>query len=319
MPYLALTGGVGGAKLALGLSRLLSPDALRIVANTADDFVHLGLNISPDLDTVMYTLADISNKDLGWGLAEESWQFMEAMERLGGETWFRLGDRDLATHIYRSHWLAEGKQLDEITEDLCRKLGVRHSLFPMTNDRVSTRVNLKDGGQLSFQHYFVRDRCLPEVSGFEFAEIERAKASRPFLEALEEVTGAIIICPSNPFVSVAPLLQLPGVVERIRQSDIPVVAVSPIVGGQAIKGPAAKMMAELGMPRTALAVAAHYADCYGVRHQGGLFTHFVMDQQDIAQEAAVRQLGFKTRVTQTIMQTLEDRVELARQVLAFVD
>lgn len=312
MSYLALSGGVGGAKLALGLSRLLEPEQLSIVANTGDDFDHLGFRISPDLDTVMYTLAELSNKELGWGLANETWQFMSAMENLGEETWFRLGDRDLATHIFRSQRLAAGENLTQVTNQLCAKLGVRHPLIPMTDDKVTTMVNLKQGGQLSFQHYFVRDLCKPEVSGFEFLGMEDANVSESFAEAIERTKDAYVICPSNPFVSIDPILKLDRVVAGMKATGAPVIAVSPIVGGQALKGPAAKMMAELGIPQSALEVARHYVESYG-----DLLTGFVLDNADESLEKEVAALGLKTLVTNSVMQSLEDRIQLGRQVIEF--
>lgn len=312
MTYLALSGGVGGAKLALGLSHLLEPGQLSIVANTGDDFEHLGLRISPDLDTVMYTLANLSNKELGWGLAGETWHFMDALERLEGESWFRLGDQDLATHILRTQMLTGGDSLSRVTQTLCEKLGVKHDLFPMTDGPVRTQVHLQEGGSLNFQHYFVRDRCVPQVKGFDFKGIEQAKVSESFARILSAVPQAIILCPSNPFVSIDPILKLDNVAEKMKESGAPVITVSPIVGGQALKGPAAKMMAELGMPQTALAVAGHYAENYP-----HLIGGFVLDKVDAGQEKSIMDLGLKTLVTNTVMQTLDDRIQLGRDVLEF--
>lgn len=311
---LAISGGVGGAKLALGLSKVLSPDQLTIIANTGDDFSHLGLSISPDLDTVMYTLAEVSNKEVGWGQEGESWNFLAALERLGGEAWFRLGDRDLATHTVRTQKLLSGQTLSAVTRELCSSLGVAHSLVPMSDDSVSTVVHTPAGETLSFQHYFVRDRCEPVVSGFDFVGIEQARPSLPFAAGLSDPDlGLIVICPSNPFVSVDPIFKLPGVLPRIIDRQVPLVAVSPIVGGMAIKGPAAKMMGELGMPQTATAVAAHYVTSYG-----GALTHFVLDEQDRALEPSINDLGLETIVTNTVMLTLQDRIDLADRVLEFV-
>jgi LPPG:FO 2-phospho-L-lactate transferase len=310
----AISGGVGGAKLALGLSKVLSPSELTIVANTGDDFTHLGLSISPDLDTVMYTLAEVSNQVVGWGQEDESWNFLAALERLGGEAWFRLGDRDLATHVMRTQGLLSGQPLSVVTRELCNSLGVAHSLVPMSDDPVSTVVHTPSGETLSFQHYFVRDRCEPVVSGFDFKGIEKARPSAPFASSLADPQlGLVVICPSNPFVSVDPVFKLPGVLDQIKDSQVPLVAVSPIVGGLAIKGPAAKMMGELGMPQTATAVAEHYAAQYG-----GALTHFVLDEQDSSLEAAIRDLGLATIVTNTVMVTLQDRIDLAERVLDFV-
>ena len=303
--YIALSGGVGGAKLALGLSRVLAPEQLTIVANTGDDFEHLGFSISPDLDTVMYTLADVANKEFGWGQEGETWQFLDALTRLGGDTWFRLGDRDLATHVVRTGMLQSGASLSEVTS----KLGIAHPVVPMSDDPVPTTVITRSGERLGFQEYFVRDQCEPEVSGFEFGGIDTAALSPAFASALADARlKAVIICPSNPFVSVDPVLCLPGIMDRIRAAGVPVIAVSPIVGGKAIKGPAAKMMAELGMPQSALAVAEHYV---------GRVDGFVLDNEDADLESVVGELGMATLVTNTFMVTLEDRIQLARATLEF--
>ncbi|MFT7243489.1 MAG: LPPG:FO 2-phospho-L-lactate transferase [Candidatus Azotimanducaceae bacterium] len=309
MKCLAISGGVGGAKLALGLSKVLSPEELTIVGNTGDDFEHLGLKICPDLDTVMYTLAELSNRDLGWGQAGESWQFLDALERLGGESWFRLGDRDMATHIQRSVLLASGKSLSAATSQLCASLGIRHPIVPMSDDVIATQVQLKSGETLAFQHYFVRDRCKPEVSGFDFAGIDAAKPSAGFVSALEdEALSAVIICPSNPFVSVDPVLNITGIEASLKASSAPVIAVSPIIGGEAIKGPAAKMMTELGMPQTALAVAEHYV---------GRIDGFVIDQADADLAEDIERLGMQCLVTKTLMLSLEDRIHLAEACIGF--
>ena len=308
---LALSGGVGGAKLSLGLADELSPGELTIVCNTGDDFVHLGLNICPDLDTVLYTLADWNNKELGWGQVGESWNFLDSLKRLGGEDWFNLGDRDLATHIVRSELLRRGMSLSQVVGELCQRMRVEHPVVPMSDQTISTRVHTADGKTLMFQHYFVRDRCEPEVSAFEFSGIDTAEPAAGFSKAIDNCS-AVVVCPSNPFVSVDPIFAIPGVVDRLRQRQVPVVVVSNIVGGEALKGPAAKMMKELGMPMTALGVAQHYSKKYG-----DLFTGFVLDSQDAALEDDVRALGFATIVTNTVMLTLHDKTELAREVLAF--
>ena len=248
MNVVALSGGVGGAKLALGLSHCLDAAELTIVANTADDFTHLGLRICPDLDTVMYTLAEISNRAVGWGQQDETWHCLDALSNLGAESWFRLGDRDLATHLVRSEQLQSGETLSDVTTYLCQRLNIAHRLVPMSDQTVSTQVDTFEG-RLSFQHYFVRERCEPQVTGFEFEGVETARPSPGFQTALVDSAdngdGPIVICPSNPFVSVEPMLRLTGVRETLRDSHRPVIAVSPIVGGEALKGPAAKMMSEL--------------------------------------------------------------------------
>ncbi len=312
--YLALSGGVGGAKMVLGLSQLLNPDELIVVANTGDDFEHLGLSICPDIDTVLYTLADWNNKELGWGQADESWNFLAALERLGGEAWFKLGDRDMATHIVRTGMADAGAPLSAIVSHLCEVMGVAHQIVPMTDDRVRTKVHVVEGDKLSFQHYFVRDRCEPAVEGFEFDGIATAVPSPAFGTALEDDLTAILICPSNPFVSVDPILSIPGVVDQLRAQQVPVIVVSNIVGGQALKGPAAKMMSELGMPQTAVGVARHYVEKYG-----DLVTGFVLDNADAGLVPEVEALGLATIVTPSVMVTLRDKTELARAVLAFAE
>lgn len=307
--YLAISGGVGGAKLALGLARVLAPHQLSIVTNTADDFDHLGLRICPDLDTVMYTLADLNNKEQGWGLEGETWNFLAALRNLGDETWFQLGDRDLATHLTRTAMLNQGLTLSEVTRYLCTKLGVNHQVFPMTDARVATQVLLKAGGKLSFQHYFVRDRCQPEVVGFRFDNIDAATPSPAFQEVLHDPQlAAVIICPSNPFVSVDPVLSIPGIRNMLRDVAAPVIAVSPIVGGQALKGPTAKMMKELNMPQSAVSVARHYAD---------LLDGFVLDHEDAELRPVVEDMGIATIVTSSVMITLKDRIQLAEDALSF--
>jgi LPPG:FO 2-phospho-L-lactate transferase len=296
----ALAGGVGGAKLAHGLARRLPPEALTVIVNTGDDFEHLGLPISPDLDTVMYTLAGLANAATGWGQADESWNFLGALERLGGETWFRLGDRDLATHVERRRRLALGQTLTQVTQAFCQALGVGPGLLPMSDDRLRTMVQT-DEGELEFQEYFVHRQCRPRVSGFRFEGEARATAA--VLQALDEAE-LTVFCPSNPFVSLGPILQLPGVRERLTAR--PGVAVSPIVGGQALKGPAGKMLAELGRPISPVAVAQTYA---------GLISGFVLDELDAGLAPQVRALGLRVRVTDTVMKNDDDRARLAEEVI----
>lgn len=305
MTVLALTGGVGGAKLALGLAKVLPPKDVVFVVNTGDDFEHLGLHISPDVDTLTYTLAEIANPVAGWGRKDETWRFMAALKRLGGETWFRLGDADLALHLHRRTLLDQGSSLTAATHEIAGRLGVEHTILPMSDDPVRTRV-ITPEGPLAFQHYFVRDRCEPRAEAFEFegAETARVNPAIPF----ESVT-AIVICPSNPYVSVDPILAVKGMRDRLLATGAPIVAVSPIVGGQAIKGPTAKMMRELGVPTTTVAVAEHYA---------GTVSHFVVDEVDSCAKLKVEGLGMETAVLQTVMTTLDDRVQLARSVLEFV-
>ena len=309
---LALSGGVGGAKLASGLAAILPPEELAIVCNTGDDFEHLGLLICPDLDTVMYTLSGRSNTAQGWGLADESWRVIGALGELGGDTWFRLGDLDIATHLYRQNRRREGATLTAITAELCAAYGVRHPVWPMSDEAVRTKVIVPDGphtGELTFQHYFVRERCEPPVSGFRFEGVESAAPQTRMMELLSsDRLGAVIICPSNPFVSVDPILKLSGLRDQMKKAKAPVIAVSPIVGGRAIKGPAAKMMTELGMPVSAKAVAAYYGD---------LLDGFVIDHADAADAPAIAAFGPKVRIAHTVMTGAPARIALARDVLQF--
>ncbi len=308
--YIALSGGVGGAKLALGLAGELSPEQLLIVANTGDDFDHLGLRICPDLDTVMYTLAGLACRERGWGLAGESWNSMDMLRTLGGEAWFQLGDRDLATHLQRSQRLRQGASLSQVTAELCQALGIRHPVAPMSDDPVATIIHTADG-KLAFQHYFVREQCRPQITGLHFEGVAAARPAPAFAEALAQpALNAIVVCPSNPYVSVGPILAVPGVRELLRASPAPVVAVSPIVGGMALKGPAAKMMQELGVPASPLEVARHFL---------GAVDAWVIDQQDASQAPAIEALGLEVTVAQTVMKTDQDKRALARVVIDFAD
>ena len=339
---LALSGGVGGAKLALGLYRVLPPDTLTVVANTGDDFEHLGLQVSPDLDTLLYTLSGQDNPELGWGRRGETWTFMAALEALGGESWFRLGDGDLATHVERTRRLKAGERLSAIMDDFRRRLGIAARLLPMSDEPVRTRLRTQthtvirgldprisgpseDGrinpgrdaegpvasesdGWLDFQDYFVRLHCEPVVQEIAFTGAEEARPHPDFLAALADPNlRAVMVCPSNPFISIDPILAVPGVREALRETRAVVVAVSPIVGGQAVKGPAAKMMAELGLPVDAATPARRYRDFLDL---------YIADETDAA---AVAGLDLPVVLTQTLMQTLEDREDLARAVLAAAD
>ncbi len=304
---LALAGGVGGAKLALGLAGELAPQALTVAVNTADDFEHLGFSISPDLDTVMYTLAGVANPETGWGRREESWGVMEALGQLGGETWFRLGDKDLAMHIERTRRLRAGEKLSAVTRDLAQRLGVKCAIVPMTDDPVRTIVTT-DQGDLAFQDWFVRLHCEPVVRSLRFAGAPMAKPHPALLDP-RNLRG-LVICPSNPFVSVAPILAVPGVRTMLERLKVPKIAVTPIVGGQAIKGPAAKMLAELGHDVSALGVARYYK---------GLIDGFVLDQADAALAPAIEALGIKVQVADTLMRNDLDKRRLAAKTLEFVD
>ncbi len=304
---LALSGGVGGAKLVLGLSRVVPPGKLVVVANTGDDFEHLGLHVSPDVDTLLYTLAELDNPETGWGRRNETWTFMAALDALGGETWFRLGDGDLATHVERTRRLRAGDRLSSIIADFARRFGIASRILPMTDDAVRTRV-LTSGGWLDFQRYFVEQQCRPEVEEFCFDGATSARPHQDFIAALAEpALRAVVICPSNPFISVDPILALPGVRDALLRCNAPIVAVAPILGGKAVKGPTAKMMRELGMDVSAAAVAYHY---------GSLLNGFVLDQADAALAA---ELSIPTASTNTLMRSLSDREHLAKVVLALAD
>jgi LPPG:FO 2-phospho-L-lactate transferase len=300
---IALSGGVGGAKLALGLSRILPSEDLLVVVNTGDDFEHLGLSISPDIDTVAYTLAGLANREVGWGRHDETWSFMETMESLGGETWFRLGDRDVALHVERTRRLRAGQTLSAITDDLCRRLGVGPRVLPMSDDPVRTRL-LTEDGWIDFQEYFVHRRCEPVVKELDFHGAASARAHPDFLAALvDPYLQAVVICPSNPFISVEPILAIPGVREAMAACKAPVIAVSPIIAGRAVKGPTAKMMTELGLDATAGNVAQRYAD---------LLDGYVIDHADMSEVVSI---DARVTLAQTLMTTMEDREALARTVL----
>ena len=307
--YVALSGGVGGAKLALGLCDVLEdPGRLTVVANTGDDFEHLGLKVCPDLDTLTYTLAGLANPETGWGRAGESGAFMEALGALGGETWFFLGDKDLAIHVERTRRLRAGESLSAVTSDLCARLGIRARIVPMSDDPVPTIVETEEG-PLAFQHYFVRERCRPRALSFRHEGAERARASAGFLDALAASDlGAVIVCPSNPYISIDPILAVPGVRAALEARRAPVIAVSPIVGGQAVKGPTAKMMAERGIAPSARAIAEHYA---------GLIDGFVLDEADRNAAAGIAAAGVAIEVTATMMTAREEKQALARAVLDF--
>lgn len=306
---LALAGGVGGAKLAAGLSHLLN-DRLTVLVNTGDDFEHVGLHVSPDVDTVMYTLGGIANPQTGWGIAGETWEFFTQLQTLGGPAWFMLGDRDLATHVLRTERLRRGETLTTITADLCKALGIRSSVLPMTDDRVRTRVHSGDR-VLDFQHYFVREKCAVPVSRLTFNGVGQARFNAA-LHDLEQGDGplAVIICPSNPYLSIDPILLLPGLRDWLMRVPAVRLAVSPIVGGEAIKGPAAKIMRELKVDPSAEGVARHYS---------GLVDGFVFDTVDRHLAGSIAALDMEVSTTQTIMRDADGRVALARDCIAFAE
>ena len=295
-----LTGGVGGAKLVLGLTRILPPDRITAIVNTGDDFEHLGLRISPDIDTLLYTLSQKANEQQGWGREGETWSFMDALRSLGGEDWFLLGDGDLAIHVLRTLRSTKGDRLSAITRDFAAAWGVETTILPMTDDKVATFVTT-DEGELPFQRYFVERQCAPVVRTVRFEGAGSATAAPGVLEALSnEDTDAIFIAPSNPYLSVDPILSIPGVRTALAAAKAPVVAISPIVDGKAVKGPTAKMMTEMGLAVTPATIALHYA---------GLIDALLVDERD-AGDVAV-----PTASTDTLMITLDDRVRVARAAL----
>lgn len=302
---LALCGGVGGAKLALGLQGVVEPGTLSVAVNTGDDFEHLGLAISPDVDTTLYTLAGVANPELGWGRADETWNFMAQLEHLGAPSWFRLGDKDLAVHVERTRRLQAGESLSAIVADLAKSFGVASRVLPMTDDRVRTLVDTP-AGTLAFQHYFVKHRAAPQVVRIRFEGAADARPPSAARELLEHPQlSAIVICPSNPYLSIDPILAVPGWRAALSASRVPVVAVSPLIGGQAVKGPTAKIMRELGLEISPLTVARHYE---------GILQGFVLDAADAM---LASQFDVPVRVASTLMRTRGDKEELAREVLDF--
>lgn len=307
--FVALTGGVGGAKLALGLAQVLPPEDLLIVVNTGDDFEHFGLTVCPDVDTVTYALAGLSHPQQGWGRCDETWSAMDTLRSLDGEVWFQLGDKDLALHLERTRRLLGGASLSDVTLGLAKQLGVHHNICPMSDHPVRTIVVTHDSA-LPFQHYFVRDRCEPRVKEFVFEGAASATPSPAFEAALSGARlEGVIICPSNPFVSVAPILAIPKVDAMMRAVSAPIVALSPIIGGAAVKGPTAKMITELGLELSAAGVASFYGD---------LIDGYVIDIVDSEQKGLLESRGLNVLVTDTLMKDDTEKLRLARETLAFL-
>lgn len=307
---LALSGGVGGAKLAAGLAAVLPPERLTIAVNTGDDFEHLGLTICPDIDSVVYALAGLNDTARGWGVADESWQAMAMLRALGEADWFNLGDRDLAMHIARSWRLRAGESLSQVTARLTAGLGIAHRVVPMSDDPVRTVIET-DAGTLDFQRYFVAEQCRPVARAIGFTGAGQAAPSPGLAEALARPDlAAIVVCPSNPYLSVDPLLAIPGVRDAIAGASVPRIAVSPLVGGKALKGPLSKLLSELGKPAGNAAIAAHYA---------GLIDHLVIDGEDASDAKGLRIDGLCVTVTATVMRGEDDRERLAREILSLAD
>jgi LPPG:FO 2-phospho-L-lactate transferase len=303
---LALSGGVGGAKFAAGLAAVLPPERLTVVVNTGDDFEHLGLTICPDIDSVVYALAGLNDTERGWGVVDETWQAMAMLGRLGEAQWFNLGDRDLGMHLARSWRLRAGESLSEVTARLTSALGIAHRVAPMSDTPLRTQLET-DTGWLDFQRYFVAEQCRPEVRAIRF-EGAGAAPSPAFAEALARGDlAAVVICPSNPFLSVDPILAVGGVREALGQMNVPRLAVSPLVGGRAVKGPLSKLLAELGSDATNVALARHY---------GPLINGVVIDRRDAGDTEGLHALGLSVNVAETLMRDAADREKLARTVLA---
>lgn len=304
----ALTGGTGGAKLIEGLSHEVDSVELTIVCNTADDFVMHGLNISPDLDTIMYTLAGMSDSAKGWGVQDDTFSVLAQLEKLGAEAWFKLGDRDIATHILRMHLLRAGFKLSDVTERLRNCLGIKARILPMSNDEVETRIETLEG-EISFQEYFVKQRWQPEVKRVFYAGVERSRSAPGVLEAIHDA-AKIVICPSNPVTSIGPILAIPGVRDALRRATARVVGVSPMIGESAISGPAHKLMVAQDMDPSTLGVAKAYAD---------FLDRFVIDREDEKLRGKIESLGIKVAATSVIMKSLDDKRRLAGEVLALFE
>ena len=306
--HLALSGGIGGAKLAMGLEYIFNSTNLMIAGNTGDDFEHFGLNISPDLDTLLYTLSGKSDPERGWGLANETWSFMKAMKEIGGETWFKLGDRDLAIHVERTRRLKEGERLSLITSSFCRKFGVKSQIVPATDEPLKTLVKTPEG-ILSFQHYFVRDQCRPKILALQYEGSENAQPCPPLEEALESsLLQTVVVCPSNPFLSIDPILAVKGVREKLKSSNARVIAVSPIVGGDAVKGPTANNLRDLGFSVSAYTIAKYYSD---------FIDGFMLDKGDENEISRIESQGIQVGLAETVMTDLQSKIKLAEDVLRF--
>ncbi len=308
MNFVVFSGGVGGAKFAEGMARSVGADSLTVIVNTADDLELYGLSISPDVDTVMYTLAGIANAETGWGVTGDSFRNFDMLTGYGVEPWFRLGDKDLATHLIRTNMLRSGATLTEVTRALCARLGIKSRILPMTDQRVRTVVDT-DEGLLTFQEYFVKKHCEPVLRGLIYEGVEEADATADALRAIE-TADTIIIAPSNPYLSVAPILALGGVRDALLNAAAPIIAISPIIGGEALKGPAAKIMIEMGKTPSAVTVAEKYSE---------FINGFVLDQQDAELQLDIITMGLGPLVTDTVMHTPDDRARLACEVVRYAD
>lgn len=305
MRVAALAGGVGGAKLADGLSNLVGKGDLTIIVNTGDDFNHFGLKICPDIDTICYTLAGIANPRTGWGRSEESWKAMETILKLGGPEWFQLGDLDLGLHLERTRCIGEGLTLSQVTSQISEAFGIKDRILPMSDEEIPTQL-LTDEGELSFQEYFVKRNCIPRILDIQFKGIAQASPAPGVISSIK-TAELVVFCPSNPWISLDPILAVPGIREAISEKET-VLAVSPIIGGKTVKGPAAKIYEERGIKPSAFAVAEHFRD---------LLTGFIFDELDINLDEKIKGLGIETLTTRTLMDSQYDRIRLAKMVLNF--
>ncbi len=304
---LALCGGVGGAKLVTGLAAILPMQQLKTVINTGDDFIHQGLYISPDLDSVMYSLTGCSNTKQGWGQENESWNVHNQLEKIGGETWFKLGDKDIATSMVRTQELARGASLSEVTRNITSAFGSSYELIPMSDEMSSTMINTVLLGKINFQDYFVKHQCQPVINGIDYKSIENKQPQENFKQALENpALAAVIICPSNPYLSIEPILSLPGIRDKIKHLNIPVIVVSPIIAKKSIKGPTQKIMTELAIELSASSIANHYKD---------IASHIVIDLADELLTTQIEKMGFEVITTCTLMNTFEEKYQLAEDII----
>jgi len=301
----ALAGGVGGAKLVYGLSKILDPSQFSAIINTGDDFSHLGLMISPDIDSVVYSLAGLTNDKTGWGRKDETWNCLSVLKELNSETWFQIGDKDLGLHLERTKLLNQGLTLTEVTKALCKKMGVLHSIFPMSDDPVRTMIETEELGEIPFQEYFVKHHFQPRYRGIRYAGIEAARLSKKALRELQEA-DLVIICPSNPWLSIFPILEIPHVKNLLKKKTT--IAVSPIIGNSAVKGPASKIFNELGIKPSGYEVAKMYRP---------FLTGFVLDHENELEQEGIRSFGIIPLVTDTLMKNDNDKQRLASEVLGF--
>jgi LPPG:FO 2-phospho-L-lactate transferase len=300
----ALAGGVGAARFLTGLTRLVKEEDLKVIANTGDDIELFGLHISPDIDIVAYTLAGIVDEEKGWGIKGDTFQCLETLKKHGLDTWFTLGDRDLATHIYRTNRFKQGLTLTQITSEICESLGLKVKILPMSNDKIETKVTTSDGS-MHFEEYFVKKKCKDEILGIEFVGVATAKPSPGVLDAIIDAE-LVVVCPSNPIVSIGTILAVEGIRDSLKRTKARVVGVSPIVAGSPIKGPADKMLRCLDVEVSAFGVACLYSD---------FLETYIIDIKDAGEKRRIENLGVNVKVANTVMKSIEDKVALAKAVL----